>query len=586
MSPKILLDRARILVGLREYSLARRDILAARCLDPVDPELLGLSCRIEERDPGGTAAERARAHAAAVELLGNDFADIAQRRLALSVLDPDRLPITLRRDLPMTSRLTLIQRTEDRIDFSGLSEADVFQPLGKGVAGGMAVFALDCFLERRPEEDRHLAVTANGTTTTVHVPALPGAPGAKVAPVDEDRPVWIVMPVKDGGAVLEASLKTVLAGLDELGGGFLVLVDDGSTQARTRRLLERAARRPDVRLLRTVVSTGFTAAVNLGLQAVGRGPVLLLNSDIWMPRGVLRTMLAHLNDPGIGTVTPLSNDAGGVSLLGPGRRCTMPPPTICDRLAGAARALHPGVAVDIPNGNGFCLLISASCLRRVGPLSGHYESGYYEEVDFCLRASRLGYRHVAAADSFVGHVGSVSYGTAKARLVAGNRRRLAQRFPDYGARYQGYVALDPLAPVRKALLAAVGPDWQPSGETAAGPEGEHVLQLGAGSRGPVLIPVTGDGLPAPLRDKRFERLRFVPAGRLSAMGLRLQPDHDLAADWLPEDEELRLSSRRDGPIAGLYCREAAQEDLRSFEAAVLGCLHDHVAERGAHAIQV
>jgi GT2 family glycosyltransferase len=90
-----------------------------------------------------------------------------------------------------------------------------------------------------------------------------------------------------------------------------------------------------------------------------------------------------------------------------------------DRAFAAANA---GRSADIPTAVGFCMYITRHCLHRVGPFDhDRYGEGYGEEVDFCMRAARRGFRNVIAADVFVHHVGEVSF--AAAVPGAGRRRR-------------------------------------------------------------------------------------------------------------------------------------------------------------------
>jgi GT2 family glycosyltransferase len=48
--------------------------------------------------------------------------------------------------------------------------------------------------------------------------------------------------------------------------------------------------------------------------------------------------------------------------------------------------VNTGLAVDVPNGIGFCLYVTRRCLDEVGLLSEAFQRGYLEDVDFCLRA--------------------------------------------------------------------------------------------------------------------------------------------------------------------------------------------------------
>jgi hypothetical protein len=174
----------------------------------------------------------------------------------------------------------------------------------------------------------------------------------------------------------------------------------------------------------------------------------------------------------------------------------------------------------------------------------------------------------------------VSYGAARHRLIAANRRRLHLRFPGYAARYERFAAFDPLKPARQRVLADLAPAWVPEplniimpafAQDQAHP---HLFTLPQVSGGPVVILCAEKDLAGPLRKMRVLQLRLVPAASLSAAGLRLCPSHRLQAEM--RDDELVVWSGEDAngqaPKVALACARADACDIASFEAAVLALL--------------
>lgn len=539
-------------------------------LDPAHPQGLALICQLAVA--GG--APVADSHAVALDLLASPFATLRQRRHALEALDPAQLPRLLRLPLPTTERLTLLQSASAGVTLEGKHPQDHLSTLGRSRKGD--TLALDLLVSRAATLPRELVLSQGTAPQQLSIAALP-APAAPLNPSAEVAPLWVIMPLRDGGAALEQALRSTLADLAALPEARLILVDDGSTEPRTAEALIRAQRAPGVTVLRTLGGLGFTGAVNAGLQQVGRGPVLLLNSDIWLPPGSLSRMLAHLSDPEVGTVTPLSNNAGSFCLLAPGKPAAMPDPALCDRLAEAAARLNPGLAIETPSGNGFAMLISEPCLRAIGPLSNLYESGYYEEVDFCLRATARGWRHVAAMDCFVGHVGSVTYGAAKRRLVSANALRLDQRFPRYAASYAAFAALDPLATARNRLLEALRPDWQPQPLPAADPPhpGSATILLAPPPSLPLVLPWHGEALPAALHPQAFPGLRVVAESALTAGGLRLDPGHALGLRPAPDGQSVQLCHGQPAQVLASFPCDGA--DPATVEASILALAKHHAA---------
>ena len=83
-----------------------------------------------------------------------------------------------------------------------------------------------------------------------------------------------------------------------------------------------------------------------------------------------------------------------------------------------------------------------------------FAQGYGEENDFCLRARRLGWRHVAVPGVFVAHAGGASFGTARTQLLARNAAVLERLHPGYHALVAAHLQADPLAGARRRLDAA------------------------------------------------------------------------------------------------------------------------------------
>src|SRR5690606_38049728 len=70
-------------------------------------------------------------------------------------------------------------------------------------------------------------------------------------------------------------------------------------------------------------------------------------------------------------------------------------------------------------------------------------------------ASAAGWSHRLAADVFVFHEGSVSFGNDRHGLMKQARERLAELYPDYESRVQRFIQRDPIAPLRDAISLAL-----------------------------------------------------------------------------------------------------------------------------------
>jgi hypothetical protein len=229
----------------------------------------------------------------------------------------------------------------------------------------------------------------------------------------------------------------------------VVAVDDASPDSKLSADLDKLAKAGRIGLIRNKMNMGFAGSVNRALEGRDAGEdVLLLNADTIVPPGAIEMLAAHVRGaPDIGTVTPLSNNGEDTSF--PVRFGANPLPTSAEiaELHQIAAKTNRGRAIDLPNGVGFCLYINAAAVDRLGALSIAFDRGYYEDVEFCLRAKQAGFRNVCAADAYVGHHGSASFGADKRALVVRNLRRLATAHPDYIATARAFEKADPLKPV-------------------------------------------------------------------------------------------------------------------------------------------
>ena len=261
--------------------------------------------------------------------------------------------------------------------------------------------------------------------------------------------VVIVIPIYRGAAEFAACLASVRA--DLAAGARIIVVDDASPDAELRDSAAAAAAQGQVELLRLERNLGFPGAANSGLRQIAGRDAILLNSDTLVPPGwIERLWTTAWSSPDIGSVTPLSNDATilsypdvrGVNAI-PDLRATL-------QLDRACQVASPSGTVDLPTAVGFCMFLRHDCLSEVGLLrEDAFAQGYGEENDWCLRARRLGWRHVAALDLFVAHVGGRSFGSAKAALTERNGRILNRLHPGYDALIKTFVTRDPIAAARR-----------------------------------------------------------------------------------------------------------------------------------------
>ncbi len=291
--------------------------------------------------------------------------------------------------------------------------------------------------------------------------AAPPAPRSrrqlpKVA-ANDTRRVAVIVPVYDDFDATRKCLDTLLAHSEPRLTRRIIAVDDATPDPRIAALLDELARDGKIGLLRNDVNQGFAASVNRGLELLAADEdVVLLNADTVPPPDLCARLarMAYLHDD-IGTVTPLSNNGEYTSLPIRFRENPLPQSdalAALDRLA--AENAEGDDFVELPNGIGFCLYVKHAVLDAIGLLSLQFGRGYCEDIDFCLRASRAGFRNVCATGVFVGHAGTRSFKSEKRALVLNNLSRIDDLYPSYRRQSAEFVSRDPL----RALAGRL--EWQ------------------------------------------------------------------------------------------------------------------------------
>lgn len=228
-------------------------------------------------------------------------------------------------------------------------------------------------------------------------------------------------------ALLDACLASVRAALDEVGwrdAADVVVVDNGSVDETVAFV---AQHHPWVRLIAEGSNRGFTAANNVALapwsarDADAPSYILLLNPDAALTPGALPTLVAALEaDERAAVVGPSLIYPDGrfqhAAFRFPGLVQTAldlwPVPRLADSpLNGryARRRYRAGRPFAVDAVLGACMLVRGTALQAVGPLDAGFFM-YCEELDWCRRFRKAGWRVLCAPAAVVIHHGGASTG--------------------------------------------------------------------------------------------------------------------------------------------------------------------------------
>lgn len=233
----------------------------------------------------------------------------------------------------------------------------------------------------------------------------------------------------------------------------VIVIDDASPDPAISEWLRNVERSGRIRLVVHPANRGFVASVNEGMRLDPDRDVVLLNSDTEVADGWLDRLASCAGRlPRVGTVTPFSSNATICSYPIPNRSNPLPKGTTTRELDALFRRVNEGASVDIPTAVGFCMLVRRECLDSVGEFDQEaFGRGYGEEVDFCMRAARAGFRHLLCADTFVFHEGEVSFRGSGPERRGAAQKLVDDRYPEFMPRVRAFIEGDHARPLRRAV---------------------------------------------------------------------------------------------------------------------------------------
>ena len=191
----------------------------------------------------------------------------------------------------------------------------------------------------------------------------------------------------------------------------IIVVDNGSTDGTAGMVTKHF---PGVTIITAPVNLGFAGGNNLGIEralAEGADYVCLLNNDTVVDPHFLEELLrVAVEDPRTGIL--------GSRILYHDRPDRVWSQGIAvNRISGRIYTTYnnlkdsevSGIITEVDAVSGASMLLKREMLREVGLLDEDYYL-CFEDVDFCLRAGRMGYKRVTVSSSRVWHKVSSSMG--------------------------------------------------------------------------------------------------------------------------------------------------------------------------------
>lgn len=278
--------------------------------------------------------------------------------------------------------------------------------------------------------------------------------GPTAVPSEFQAPVDVVIPVYCDPDITKLAIDSALSSIAYLDNSRLVIINDSSPDPDVAKLVRSYTGRGNVVVLENSHNIGFSGSVNRAIDFSEDRDIILFNSDaIVCGDAFLRMQRGAYSHGKIATVTPFSNNAAIFSV--PLKGGALPALDVATYVADKdkkANVTNASNVIEVPVGHGFCMYIRRSVISKIGVFDeGLFGRGYSEEVDFCLRARKLGFINVAAPNVFVGHVGEVSFSSDSSPTRLRNRKIISSKYPGYFEEIKKFMKDDYLCLLRNFI---------------------------------------------------------------------------------------------------------------------------------------
>ncbi len=255
--------------------------------------------------------------------------------------------------------------------------------------------------------------------------------------------ITIVVPIYGDWPSLKECIESLINYVD-LSKHQLLLVNDCGPEvdAIEKSIKSLVSNIANIQYERNPKNLGFVGTCNRAVEVLDKtsNDVLLLNSDTKVTPGFLDELQAVLYEsPKNGAVTPRSNNAtlATIPLSAAPQKGIAPEDAFAIFLR--IRDKLPRSTV-VPVAHGFCMLIRRDLIVKYGLFDKAFGKGYGEEVDFCQRIRKDGYRCLLANRAFVFHLEARSFSLeTKAKLLETNNKIIWQRYPHYREEVREYM---------------------------------------------------------------------------------------------------------------------------------------------------
>ena len=169
---------------------------------------------------------------------------------------------------------------------------------------------------------------------------------------------------------------------------------------------------PSVKFIQSKVNLGFAGGNNLALRQSTGEYIYLINNDTIIPPGNIERLVEALDsDPSIGVVSPKIKFHSSPQIIQFAGYTDMSKYTFRNKCIGYGEQDNGqhDVMQDTAFAHGAAMMLKREVIDRIGIMNEEYFL-YYEELDWCARIRKAGYRIVYVPDTHILHKESLSTG--------------------------------------------------------------------------------------------------------------------------------------------------------------------------------
>jgi GT2 family glycosyltransferase len=224
---------------------------------------------------------------------------------------------------------------------------------------------------------------------------------------DGAKSISIVIPNYNGSRLLKENLPYVTKAVDCYAGCAEIIVVDDASQDRSIEYLEEHF--PEIRTIRIDTNIGFARACETGIRAARHDIILLLNTDVRVTENFINPLVAHFSDTSVFVVSSMSfrgdSSAPLESVKIPIFRRgylkfmdTPDPDVLLEANGDGSPPIYTFYAV------GAHCAIDRKKYLSLGGFDSLFHPYYWEDVDLCYRAWKMGWKSIVEPKSVVYHM--------------------------------------------------------------------------------------------------------------------------------------------------------------------------------------